>query len=367
MATAGARVKFAFGTVANFAALTTKDQNTLYVLTDGRIYLGTTIVANAGQVYTNTTAIGTLSSLSTSAKGNLVAAINEVRTTANNANSAASNAKSQSAVTVSETDGGYNIIQNGATVFTIPKDTAVSSGELVQATSSAPIKIGDTSYTSGDFLKLTIKNQTDPVYINVNELLNVYSGVNGAMVNVSVSGSRISASINDGSVTKAKLDSAVQTSLGKADTALQSIAAGSVTKAMLATAVQTSLNKADSAIQSIPGMRGATASAAGTAGSVPAPAAGDQGKFLRGDGTWQNQATYSAFKGATASAAGGAGLVPAPTAGAQARFLRGDGTWASTPQNNYSEATTDRSGLMSAADKTNLDDVVSALTWQSLA
>ena len=35
-------------------------------------------------------------------------------------------------------------------------------------------------------------------------------------------------------------------------------------------------------------MQGATASAAGSAGYAPAPAAGDEGKFLRGDGTWQN-------------------------------------------------------------------------------
>jgi len=33
-------------------------------------------------------------------------------------------------------------------------------------------------------------------------------------------------------------------------------------------------------------MTGASASSAGTKGLVPAPAAGDQGKFLRGDGTW---------------------------------------------------------------------------------
>lgn len=37
--------------------------------------------------------------------------------------------------------------------------------------------------------------------------------------------------------------------------------------------------------------------------------------------------TYSAFKGASASAAGGAGLVPAPTQGGQGKFLAGDGTW----------------------------------------
>jgi hypothetical protein len=34
-------------------------------------------------------------------------------------------------------------------------------------------------------------------------------------------------------------------------------------------------------------MKGATASAAGFQGFVPAPAAGDDTKFLRGDGTWQ--------------------------------------------------------------------------------
>ena len=38
-------------------------------------------------------------------------------------------------------------------------------------------------------------------------------------------------------------------------------------------------------------MTAATASAAGKEGLVPAPAAGAQGKFLRGDGTWQDVAT----------------------------------------------------------------------------
>ena len=52
-------------------------------------------------------------------------------------------------------------------------------------------------------------------------------------------------SIATGSVTKTMLDSSVQTSLGKADTAMQSIANGSVTKAMLNSSVQDSLDKAD--------------------------------------------------------------------------------------------------------------------------
>ena len=41
--------------------------------------------------------------------------------------------------------------------------------------------------------------------------------------------------------------------------------------------------------------------------------------------------TYSAFKGATASAAGGAGLVPAPASGATSKYLAGDGTWKDIP------------------------------------
>ncbi len=41
--------------------------------------------------------------------------------------------------------------------------------------------------------------------------------------------------------------------------------------------------------------------------------------------------TYIDMKGATGSAAGTHGLVPAPAAGANTKFLRGDGTWQNTP------------------------------------
>ena len=37
-----------------------------------------------------------------------------------------------------------------------------------------------------------------------------------------------------------------------------------------------------------PEMTGATSSAAGKSGLVPAPSAGDQDKFLKGDGTWSD-------------------------------------------------------------------------------
>lgn len=82
--------------------------------------------------------------------------------------------------------------------------------------------------------------------------------------------------------------------------------------------------------------KAATASAAGGAGLVPAPAAGKQGQYLRGDGTWSTPAntTYSNMTAATASAAGKAGLVPSPAAGAQVKYLRGDGTWQTPPDTN---------------------------------
>lgn len=81
---------------------------------------------------------------------------------------------------------------------------------------------------------------------------------------------------------------------------------------------------------------------------VPAPAAGAQGKYLRGDGTWQTppNATYNNMGGATSSAAGTSGLVPAPAAGKQASFLRGDGTWVVPTNTTYAKANTSTLGLV---------------------
>ena len=57
--------------------------------------------------------------------------------------------------------------------------------------------------------------------------------------------------------------------------------------------------------------------------------------------------TYSNMTGASSSATGSAGLVPAPAAGKQASFLRGDGTWAVPTNTTYSVATSTTNGLMS--------------------
>ena len=70
---------------------------------------------------------------------------------------------------------------------------------------------------------------------------------------------------------------------------------GGIPKSDLSQDVQTSLGKADSAIQTNPVMTGAGASAAGAKGLVPAPAAGDNDKFLRGDGTWADDLPRAQF------------------------------------------------------------------------
>lgn len=56
--------------------------------------------------------------------------------------------------------------------------------------------------------------------------------------------------------------------------------------------------------------------------------------------------TYEVMTGATDSAAGQAGLVPAPAAGKQGQYLRGDGQWLTPPNTTYSQATADKLGLV---------------------
>ena len=67
--------------------------------------------------------------------------------------------------------------------------------------------------------------------------------------------------------------------------------------------------------------------------------------------------TYSAMKGATASAAGTAGLAPAPAAGAANRYLRSDGTWAVPPDTTY---TLDSFGITATAEELNYCDGVTS-------
>lgn len=69
--------------------------------------------------------------------------------------------------------------------------------------------------------------------------------------------------------------------------------------------------------------------------------------------------SHSAFGKATADAAGSAGYVPAPAKGQQGQYLRGDGTWATPTNTTYGDATTSSSGLMSSSDKSKLNGIAS--------
>jgi hypothetical protein len=90
---------------------------------------------------------------------------------------------------------------------------------------------------------------------------------------------------------------------------------------------------------------------------------------------WTNDAGYTkasnTMKGATATTAGSAGTVPAPAAGKEAQFLRGDGTWAqpsyAASAGSATKATQDGSGntITSTYVKKAGDTMTGALTVNS--
>ena len=86
------------------------------------------------------------------------------------------------------------------------------------------------------------------------------------------------------------------------------------------------------------------------AGNMHIPAGGTKGQILRHNGTsgvavWSDETdtTYNVFGAASATAAGTSGLVPAPAANRQNYFLRGDATWA-IPVNTDTKVTTNPNG-----------------------
>lgn len=198
----------------------------------------------SGQVTTNKNAItalegkvGDTEDLNTSAKSNLVDAINEVRQSVEVGGTG-------SVVTIetqSTTPGmakTYTFKQGSSTigVVDIPKDMVVSSGT---------VEVDPEDQEPGTYLVLTLANATsDKVYINVGALVDLYTAkASAAQVQIAIDSEtrEISATIVSGSITATELADSAVTTLKIAD--------GNVTKAKLATAVQSSLDKADTALQ----------------------------------------------------------------------------------------------------------------------
>lgn len=124
----------------------------------------------------------------------------------------------------------YTIKQLGKTITTIniPKDMVVESGTVeVKTTTGA---WGE----AGTYLVLTLANATsDKVYINVGDLIEYVTGAaaEDGIITTSVDANHVlTATIGDGTITKAKLVKAIQDSLNKADSALQAAALESYAK-----------------------------------------------------------------------------------------------------------------------------------------
>jgi hypothetical protein len=215
-------IKFIKGTLAQYNAVVTKDASTIYFITDtGALYVGEALVADKTDLSTVNAAIGTIGELNTTAT-DLVSAVNEVLGKVSDAQTA-----DKVTLTTAETatDGylkTYVIKQGTEEVgkIDIPKDLVVTAGEVVT---------NPEGQTEGTYIKLTIANQEAPIYINVKDLVDVYTAAKSAtQVQLAISDSNeVSATIVAGSITSTELSSEVNASLAKADSAVQTVATGS--------------------------------------------------------------------------------------------------------------------------------------------
>lgn len=274
-----ANVIFLQGTAAQYTAAT-KNQNTFYYTTDDKqFYLGDVKLSNAGEIVAaveritknendikaiNATLaviqgedtvdgsikkavkeakealeakIGNLENLNTTAKSDLVSAINEVLVAVGAGGTAAA-VTMDTSVTTAGMAKSYTLKQGETKIGTIdiPKDMVVKSGEVV---------VNPEGQTEGTYIVLTLANATeDKIYVNVGTLVDIYKAkANATQIQIAIDSAtrEVSATVVAGSITSTELaDAAVITA---------KIADGNVTKAKLSTEVQATLDKADSALQ----------------------------------------------------------------------------------------------------------------------
>ncbi len=191
------------------------------------------VKTNSTEISTLKTNVGNVGDLSTTAK-DLVGAVEEVKRSVSSGGTAA-------VVTIdtSTTSEGavksYTIKQGSNTVGTIdiPKDMVVESGEVVK---------DPAGQAKGTYIKLVLANVTDPLYINVGTLVDIYKAkASATQVQVAIDSAtrEISATIIAGSIGA--------TELGTNSVVTAKIADANVTKTKLAADVQASLGKADAA------------------------------------------------------------------------------------------------------------------------
>lgn len=247
-----ADVKFLQGTQEGYDALVesaSTNPNTFY-FTGDNLYLGTiklssgseitSVLSRLTQVETDIDnikdAVGALDELTTTEKGNLVGAINEILTKVEEL--AKEKVTIEEDTTSSDYAKVYTVKQGTTTIGTIniPKDMVVQSGRVVENPDDEHI---------GTFIELTLANATaDKIYVEVGTLVDIYTAAESAtQIQLAINDREISATIVAGSVTATELAANAVTTVKIAD--------GNVTYAKLAADVQTSLGKADSAVQTV--------------------------------------------------------------------------------------------------------------------
>ena len=124
----------------------------------------------------------------------------------------------------------YHLTKDGideGVAINIPKDLVIASGSVETFVAG---KLPEGVAEAGTYIQLNLANSAKPLYINVGSLIEYVTGGSGEndaiQINVSSNTHKVTASVKGGSITIGMLAADVVASLGKADNAVQAIAAG---------------------------------------------------------------------------------------------------------------------------------------------
>lgn len=124
----------------------------------------------------------------------------------------------------------YHLTKDGVNEgveINIPKDLVVASGSVITAVAG---KLPEGVTEAGTYIQLNLANSDKPLYINVGSLIEYVTGGSGEndaiQINVSSDTHKVTANVKNGSLTKEMLAADVVASLGKADSAVQTVVAG---------------------------------------------------------------------------------------------------------------------------------------------
>ena len=114
----------------------------------------------------------------------------------------------------------YQFTYGTSTTFEvdIPKDLVVESGEVITVTDGSPVS----GLTNGTYLKLVIVNQAEPIYIDVKDLCDVYTGkavTDGVSISISDT-NEISATLVGKAVSEANLEETLAKKIANLDSSL---------------------------------------------------------------------------------------------------------------------------------------------------